>query len=112
MTSPQQHESSQPVSSKPVNSKQAIGSATVPAIRSHFRFQWEEAQQAYVLLYPEGMVKLNGGAGEILACCDGQATVGEITARLNAKFPEAGGLENDIQQFLGVAHEQQWLSFN
>ena len=107
MTSSQQQECPQPVSQQ-----QAISQETVPEIRSHFRFQWEEAQQAYVLLYPEGMVKLNGGAGEILACCDGQATVGEITDRLNAKFPEAGGLENDIQQFLGVAHEQQWLSFN
>ncbi|MEH6650815.1 MAG: pyrroloquinoline quinone biosynthesis peptide chaperone PqqD [Motiliproteus sp.] len=93
-------------------SQQPICSTTVPAIRSHFRFQWEEAQQAFVLLYPEGMVKLNGGAGEILACCDGQATVAQITDQLNAKFPDAGGLDNDIQEFLGVAHEQKWLVFN
>ncbi|MEH6824239.1 MAG: pyrroloquinoline quinone biosynthesis peptide chaperone PqqD [Motiliproteus sp.] len=83
----------------------------IPAIRRHFRFQWEEAQQGYVLLYPEGMVKLNGGAGEILACCDGQTPVAEIIQRLDAKFADAGGLHNDIQQFLGVAHEQQWLEF-
>ncbi len=31
----------------------------VPAIARHFRFQWEPAQTAYVLLYPEGMVKLS-----------------------------------------------------
>jgi len=83
----------------------------IPAIRPHFRFQWEEAQQAYVLLYPEGMVKLNGGAGEILACCDGQNSVAAIIEQLDAKFPDAGGLVNDVQEFLGVAHEQQWLSF-
>lgn len=35
----------------------------VPKLEILFRFQWEEAQQAYVLLYPEGMVKLNGPAG-------------------------------------------------
>lgn len=86
--------------------------AQVPIIRPHFRFQWEEAQQAYVLLYPEGMVKLNGGAGEILACCDGQATVADIIHQLDTKFPDADGLSNDVQEFLGVAHEQQWLSFN
>lgn len=84
----------------------------IPSIRRHFRFQWEEAQQAYVLLYPEGMVKLNGGAGEILACCDGQASVAAIIQQLDAKFPDAGGLSNDVQEFLGVAHEQQWLDFS
>jgi pyrroloquinoline quinone biosynthesis protein D len=30
-----------------------------PRLNRLFRLQWEEAQQAYVLLYPEGMVKLN-----------------------------------------------------
>tara|TARA_R110002167_G_scaffold120730_2_gene298730 strand:+ start:4534 stop:4806 length:273 start_codon:yes stop_codon:yes gene_type:complete len=84
----------------------------IPSIRRHFRFQWEEAQQAYVLLYPEGMVKLNGGAGEILACCDGQTSVAAIIQQLDAKFPDAGGLINDVQAFLGVAHEQQWLDFS
>ena len=84
----------------------------VPSIRSHFRFQWEEAQQAYALLYPEGMVKLNGGAGEILACCDGQTSVAGIIQQLDTKFPDAGGLSHDIHQFLGEAHEQQWLSFS
>ena len=37
-----------------------------PAIARGFRLQWEPAQNAHVLLYPEGMVKLNGSAGEIL----------------------------------------------
>ena len=31
------------------------------------RLQWEPAQEAHVLLYPEGMVKLNGSAGAILS---------------------------------------------
>ena len=33
---------------------------TVFELQRHFRFQWEPAQQNYVLLYPEGMVKLPG----------------------------------------------------
>ena len=37
-----------------------------PGVARHFRLQWEEAQGAWVLLYPEGMVKLNQSAGEIL----------------------------------------------
>ena len=41
----------------------------------HYRFQWEPAQNAFVLLYPEGMVKLGGSAGEILKRVDGNSPV-------------------------------------
>ena len=43
----------------------------VPRIGHGFRLQWEPAQGCFVLLYPEGMVKLNQSAGEILKRCDG-----------------------------------------
>ena len=36
----------------------------VPCLAKPFRFQWEEAQDCFVLLYPEGMVKLNQAAGD------------------------------------------------
>ena len=44
----------------------ALGTSSRPAVGRGFRLQWEPAQNAYVLLYPEGMIKLNGSAGEIL----------------------------------------------
>ena len=37
-----------------------------PRLSRLFRLQWEEAQGAYVLLYPEGMVKLNDSAAQVL----------------------------------------------
>nr|WP_246480836.1 pyrroloquinoline quinone biosynthesis peptide chaperone PqqD [Motiliproteus sediminis] len=85
--------------------------AAVPALNRHFRFQWEPAQDCYVLLYPEGMVKLNGPAGEILACVDGERDVAAIIACLKARFPEADGIEQDIREFLGDAHEQRWIDY-
>ena len=39
---------------------------TIPVLALGYRFQWEPAQDCYVLLYPEGIVKLNPAAGEIL----------------------------------------------
>jgi hypothetical protein len=41
-------------------------------IARHYRFQWEPAQQAHVLLYPEGMVKLPGSSGEIMKRVNGR----------------------------------------
>ena len=44
----------------------AVESVSIPCMGHGFRLQWEAAQNAHVLLYPEGMVKLNGPAAEIL----------------------------------------------
>ena len=37
----------------------------IVALEKQYRFQWEPAQDSFVLLYPEGLVKLPGSAGEI-----------------------------------------------
>jgi pyrroloquinoline quinone biosynthesis protein D len=79
-------------------------------IASSFRFQWEEAQNAYVLLYPEGMVTLNDSAGHILKRCDGTRTFAEVVADLSAEFPNAK-LEDDVKQFLEIAHERGWICY-
>jgi pyrroloquinoline quinone biosynthesis protein D len=78
------------------------------AIARGFRLQWEPAQNAHVLLYPEGMVKLNGSAGEILRRCDGAHTVREIVADLETTFNQVG-LGPDVHDFVAYAREQGWL---
>ena len=55
-------------------------------IAPHHRFQWEKAQDCYVILFPEGMVKLNGGAGEVLNLVDGNHSVEKITEELVKNF--------------------------
>jgi pyrroloquinoline quinone biosynthesis protein D len=79
-----------------------------PAIGHGYRLQWEAAQNAHVLLYPEGMVKLNGSAGEILKRCDGQRTVAEITADLERTF-ETQGLTGEVEAFISFAIGKGWL---
>ena len=81
---------------------------TRPGVARHFRLQWEEAQGAWVLLYPEGMVKLNQSAGEILRRCDGARSVGDIVADLERAF-DATGLGNEVQAFLDMARKQRWI---
>ena len=74
-----------------------------------FRLQWEEAQNSYVLLYPEGMVKLNDAAGEILNQVDGEKSPDQIITALEQKFPGAD-LADDVREFLGIASEKGWLA--
>jgi pyrroloquinoline quinone biosynthesis protein D len=82
-----------------------------PSIGRGFRLQWEAAQNAFVLLYPEGMIKLNSSAGEILKRCDGAATIDEITASLEQAF-SASGLKDDVFAFMAMAHEKHWVSLS
>lgn len=81
-----------------------INHSDVYALALHHRFQWEEAQNSYVILFPEGMVKLHGGAGEVLKRVDGKADVGAIVAELKAAFPDAEGIEKILSVCLN------WLS--
>ena len=53
----------------------ALAGSVRPAIAHGMLLQWEPAQEAHVLLYPEGMVKLNGTAAAILTRCDGARTL-------------------------------------
>lgn len=80
-----------------------------PRLRPGFRFQWEPVQNAHVLLYPEGMVKLNESAAAILSEVDGKRTVAEIVERLEQRFPDAGALDGDVCEFLEDARQQQWI---
>jgi pyrroloquinoline quinone biosynthesis protein D len=90
--------------------QRTIQDTDVYKLAPHHRFQWEEAQESYVILFPEGMVKLHGGAGEVLKRVNGQATVGDIVAELKLVFPDADGIEDDIFGMFDLAVGKAWLS--
>ena len=79
-----------------------------PALIAGMRLQYEPAQSAHVLLYPEGMVKLNGTAAAILTRCDGARTLDDIVADLERTYG-ASGLKGDVQSFVNFALDKRWL---
>jgi len=83
----------------------------VPSIANGYRLQFEEAQNTWVLLYPEGMVKLNPSASEILQRCDGKACITDIIETLEKAF-ETSGLSEDVHSFLVIAREQHWITLS
>ena len=79
-------------------------------INPTFLFRWEETQQSYVLLYPEGIVKLNQTAGEIIKRCDGAHTVDELVCELQTLFPDAGTcVKEGVFKFLEVFRAKGWI---
>ena len=87
-----------------------IRSDDIFGLARHFRFQYEEAQGGYVLLFPEGMIKLNGGAGEVMKRIDGKRSVSEIVADCKASFPEAQDLEADVIAMLELGQDKGWIA--
>ena len=82
---------------------------SIPRIAPLYRLQWEQAQDAWVLLFPEGMVKLNGSGGEILRRCDDRRSLGTLIAEINRAFDADVG--NDVRAFLALATERRWVEW-
>lgn len=85
---------------------------SIIAFRRGYRLQWESAQNSHVILYPEGMAKLNETAAVILEQVDGKRSVTDIITLLNARFPDAGGVDEDVKAFLETAYQQKWIQFH
>jgi pyrroloquinoline quinone biosynthesis protein D len=92
------------------DSAASFDGAIRPRIGAGFRLQWEPAQECHVLLYPEGMVKLNQSAGEILKRCDGQRSLDDVVRDLETAF-NAQGLTKDVHAFVEIAAKQRWLQW-
>ena len=80
-------------------------------LSSTYRLQWEDAQDKFVLLYPEGLVELNQSSAEILQLCNNTNHLADITLLLEKKF-ETSGLGNDIRDFLNTALDNGWITQN
>ncbi|WP_127529259.1 pyrroloquinoline quinone biosynthesis peptide chaperone PqqD [Paenibacillus kobensis] len=79
-----------------------------PKLRSPGRMKYDKARQLELLLLPERVVELNEAAGVILRLCDGQRTIAQMIAELEAKYVQTG-LGDDIVEFIASAAERGWL---
>ena len=81
-----------------------------PRLSPHYVFRWEESQSAFILLYPEGLIKLNPSAGAVLERCDGARTLATIIAELQASYPAQGAeIADGVRAFVDLACDKGWL---
>jgi len=99
---------SEPAGNPTVAARTTLLDSARLAVGRGFRLQWEPVQNAHVLLYPEGMIKLNGSAGAIMSRCDGERTVADIVADLERTYGTTG-LAEDVTAFLEFAVDKSWL---
>ena len=89
--------------------KSLLRPTDIVELNPRYLFRWEEPQQAYILLYPEGLIKLNATAGEILGTiAAGQCTVSEIIAQFTVAYQDSD-VANDVMEFLETSYDKGWI---
>jgi pyrroloquinoline quinone biosynthesis protein D len=67
-----------------------------PRLVTGARLQYDEVREEHVLLVPEGVVRLNPTAAEVLELCDGERSLEEIVDTLSGRY-EGPDLRSDVQ---------------
>ena len=62
-----------------------------------------------MLLYPEGIVKLNQTAGEIIRRCDGVCSAAQMVAELQREFPGRRARGRRYLPILEVFRAKGWI---
>jgi pyrroloquinoline quinone biosynthesis protein D len=69
---------------------------TRPRLVTGARLRYDEVREEHLLLIPEGAVRLNRTAAEVLELCDGERSLDEIVGTLSARY-DGSDLREDVQ---------------
>jgi pyrroloquinoline quinone biosynthesis protein D len=72
---------------------------TRPRLVTGARLRYDDVREEHQLLVPEGVVRLNPTAAEVLELCDGARSVDEIVATLSARYGGAD-LGGDVRELV------------
>jgi pyrroloquinoline quinone biosynthesis protein D len=72
---------------------------TRPRLVTGARLRYDEVREEHLLLIPEGVVKLNPTAAEVLELCDGERSVDDIVDALSARY-DGADLRDDVKQLI------------
>ena len=68
---------------------------TRPRLVTGARLRYDEIREEHLLLIPEGAVRLNPSAAEVLELCDGGRSLDEIVGVLSARY-EGADVRDDV----------------
>jgi pyrroloquinoline quinone biosynthesis protein D len=76
-----------------------------PRLVTGARLRYDEVREEHLLLVPEGAVRLNPTAAEVLSLCDGERSVDEIVVLLADRY-EGADVGNDVRELVdGMAEK-------
>jgi pyrroloquinoline quinone biosynthesis protein D len=72
---------------------------TRPRLVTGARLRYDEVREEHLLLIPEGAVRLNPTAAEVLELCDGERSLDDIVGALSARY-EGVEIRDDIVELV------------
>jgi pyrroloquinoline quinone biosynthesis protein D len=72
---------------------------TRPRLVTGARLRYDEVREEHVLLVPEGVVRLNATAAEVLELCDGVRSLDDIVGALSARY-DGADLRDDVHELV------------
>ena len=72
---------------------------TRPRLATGARLRYDEVREEHQLLIPEGVVRLNATAAEVLGLCDGERSLDDIVGALSARY-EGADLRDDVVELV------------
>jgi pyrroloquinoline quinone biosynthesis protein D len=75
--------------------------------------RWGGTEENRMILFPEGVIKLQGTGRQVLERCNGQRTFGEIIAELQKEFEKADPekIRADISMFLEQLQKKRIVDY-
>jgi pyrroloquinoline quinone biosynthesis protein D len=72
---------------------------TRPRLVTGARLRYDDVREEHVLLIPEGVVRLNPTAAEVLDLCDGERSLDDIVSTLSARY-EGADVSGDVRELV------------
>jgi pyrroloquinoline quinone biosynthesis protein D len=70
-----------------------------PRLATGARLHYDDVRSEHVLLIPEGVVRLNPTAAEVLELCDGERSFDDIAGALSARY-DGADVRDDVGELL------------
>ena len=70
-----------------------------PRLVTGARLRYDEVREEHLLLIPEGAVRLNPSAAEVLELCDGRRSLDEIVGALSTRY-EGADVRDDVLELV------------
>jgi pyrroloquinoline quinone biosynthesis protein D len=81
---------------------------THPRLVTGARLRYDDVREEHLLLVPEGAVRLNPSAAQVLELCDGQRSVDDIVDVLSARY-DGADLGADVRELVDGMAERGLL---
>jgi pyrroloquinoline quinone biosynthesis protein D len=72
---------------------------TRPRLVTGARLRYDDVREEHLLLIPEGAVRLNPTAAQVLELCDGERSLEEIVDALSARY-EGADIRDDVVELV------------